>query len=142
MKKTRYPVIYRPSPSFRLLVAGAFTLFLAVAGLMIWTEQSLVWVMTSLAMVLIGFLGVAEVLISNIELRPESVRLRGLWRSREIPFAEITRVSGDGGGIAVLLQSGEWVSFPPWLGSPTRSLRQKIAHQVRIRRQAAEEHPA
>jgi hypothetical protein len=107
-----------------LLSVAAAILFI---GLAVWTYRTAGWTWMSLGafgLAALGIAGVAEILVTRIELTDDALVITGLRGTRHYARTGIKRVEeARGVSPAVLLEDGRWVQLPPVGSSIGNSIR-------------------
>jgi hypothetical protein len=102
--------------------AGLFWLVTAWVWLYSKTSHLLFYVPLSL----FGLLGLVDLWRTRLGLLPDSLVIRRLWSSREVPRDQIRKVSWErGSGVSLQLTDESWVKLPE-LGWASDKLRDEI----------------
>jgi hypothetical protein len=112
--------MYRGRREFRY---GLVIVFVSIAsailfiGLAVWTYRTYGWTWMSLGafgLAALGIAGVAEILVTRVELTGDALVITGLRGTRRYARTGIKRVEeARGVSPAVLLEDGRWVQLPP-----------------------------
>ncbi len=120
---------YRPSLWVLVAVGVALLIFIAILSMAVFTDIKPVYVALSAVMSLCAVLAMIEAIIARVHVQPNQIVIKGLLRTERVAFAEVEKVSAEGGRLAVYLKSGRWKKLPEWLGA-NMSARRRIADRL------------
>ncbi|NJL29617.1 MAG: PH domain-containing protein [Thermoanaerobaculia bacterium] len=127
---------FRPSTTIKVAVGVSTPFFLGLLGLAFFLPLKPLYQLVAVLFVVVAALAVTEIMIERVRVTADGVEIRRLFKREVIGFAEIERVSMEGGGIALLLRTGGWKKLPGWLGANT-SARHWIADGIKRARESA-----
>lgn len=120
---------YRPYPWVRIAIGVAFLVFVAMVVVAIKAELKSVYLALSVIMAAFALIGVIESWVSRVDIEPDTIVIKGVFKTERIAFSQITKVSADGGRIGVFMKTGKWKKLPEWLGA-NMSARRRIADRL------------
>ena len=131
MPTTESPVEYTPSRWLRGGVLVACLLFVVlVLGAILLPGMSPIVLWVGICGVLVGVVGLAEVLVGRVTLEADSLVITQWFRTERVLLNDVAAVSLEGGYISLQLRTGSWRRLPEWIGA-NRSLGRRIRDQLK-----------
>lgn len=104
--------VIRPAAWFFAIV-GLGELVSTGAAVVLFVQNGLDWwTMTAVAVAVMFNLGLIDLVVSRIELTPDTLRVVELFRSRSVAKRDIVTAKRDGGSLFLQLQDGRWFAVP------------------------------
>lgn len=120
---------YRPAAWVRIAIGVSFLIFVGITLLAVQAELKLLYVAVSVVMSVFALLGVVESWVSRVDVEPDTIAVKGVFKTERIAFSRVTKVSADGGRIGLMMKTGKWKKLPEWLGA-NMSARRRIADRL------------
>jgi hypothetical protein len=120
---------YRPYPWVRIAIGVAFLIFAAITAIAIIADLKLIYIAVSVVMTAFALVGVIESWVSRVDVEPDTIAIKGVFKTERIALSQVTKVSADGGRIGVFMKTGKWKKLPEWLGA-NMSARRRIADRL------------
>ena len=120
---------YRPSLWVVVAVSVALLIFLAILAVAVFNDLRPAYVALSALMTVCALLGLIEAIVDRVHVHPSEVVIKGLVRTKRIAFADVEKVSAEGGRLALYMKTGRWKKLPEWLGA-NMSARRRIADRL------------
>lgn len=120
---------YRPAAWIRISIGVTLLIFVGITLTAIRAELKLVYVAVSVVMAVFALLGVVESWVSRVDVEPDTIAIKGVFKTERIALSQIAKVSAEGGRIGVFMKTGKWKKLPEWLGA-NMSARRRIADRL------------
>ena len=123
--------VYRAPRWLLWSVVAALALFLALALYAVTHDgvsRLALWV--GIVGVLLGVLGVFEMLLGRIILERDQIVIHQWYRTERLELEDVASVSLEGGLVSLRLKTGSWKRLPEWIGA-NRSLGQRLRDRLK-----------
>lgn len=120
---------YRPYPWVRIAIGVTFLIFVGLMVIAVQADLKLMYLVIAVVMTAFALIGVVESWVSRVDVEPDTIVVKGVFKTQCIALSQVTKVSAEGGRVSVFMTSGKWKKLPEWLGA-NMSARRRIADRL------------